>query len=101
MLQSLFLREGRRMPLNSTVGRIGRSAAVLLTTFVTIFVSSDLDFFKENLLRPFRVRWNAAASESQRTVSVGVHNASSQKIQILVHQYDLPRGALVDFSSGL
>jgi hypothetical protein len=84
----------------STIRKIGAVGAALVGTLISAFVSSDLDFFKENILRPFQIRWSATRLESARAFSIAVHNASNKKVQLLIHQYGLPAEALIDFSSG-
>jgi len=85
-----------RLPIRNILAVVAAAVGTLLSAFV----SSDLDFFKENLLSSLQIRWSATALESQRAISLAVHNASGKKVSLLIHQSGLSPGALVDFSSG-
>lgn len=77
---------------------VGVAAAV--ATLVTAFASSEMDIFKDTLLRPFQIRWSAATLTEQRVISIAVHNASARKAQLRIHQSGLATGVLLDFSAG-
>lgn len=76
------------------------AVGAIVVTLFTAFASSEMDTFKDTLLRPFQIRWRVAVLNNQRAISVAVHNASAKKVQLRIHQSGLPTGVLLDFSSG-